>query len=89
VTAWDEDELRAFLAAAGRDRLAASWWLSALGLRRGEVLGLLWSDINLDAGTVTIGRSRVLVDGKIIVKVPKSKRSWRTLPLFGPLAKAL
>jgi integrase len=89
VTAWDEAELRAFLAAAGTDRLAAAWWLSAMGLRRGEVLGLRWSDIDLDAGTVTIGRSRVLVDGKIIEKSPKSRRSWRTLPLFGPLTKAL
>jgi integrase len=81
--------LRAFLARAGRNRLAACWWLSALGLRRGEVLGLKRSDIDLDAGTVAIGRSRVLVDGKIIEKEPKSWRSWRTLPLFEPLTGAL
>ena len=89
ATAWSEGELGTFLAAAGRERLAAAWWLSAMGLRRGEVLGLRWSDIDLSAGTITIGRSRVLVDGKTIVKSPKSRRSWRTLPLFGPLAKAL
>lgn len=89
ATAWSEGELRAFLAAAGKERLAACWWLSALGLRRGEVLGLKWSDIDLDAGTLTIGRSRVLVNAKIIEKTPKSRRSWRVLPLFGPLAKAL
>jgi integrase len=53
------------------------------------VLGLRWSDIDLSAGTVTIGRSRVLVDGRVIEKSPKSRRSWRVLPLFGPLAGAL
>jgi hypothetical protein len=55
----------------------------------GEVLGLKWSDIDLDESTVTIGRSRVLVDYKQIVKEPKSARSWRTLPLLPPLAQAL
>ena len=89
ATAWSEGELRGFLAAAGQERLAAAWLLSALGLRRGEVLGLKWSDVDLDAGTITIARTRVLVDGKVIVKSPKSRRSWRVLPLFEPLTTVL
>ena len=40
-------------------------------------------------GTVTIGRARVLVDGRVIVKTPKSERGYRTLPLDGALAGAL
>lgn len=61
-TTWTEGELRRFLAAAAADRLAACWLLSALGLRRGELLGLKWSDISISDGTLTIARSRVLVD---------------------------
>jgi integrase len=88
-TTWSEDELGKFLAVAGADRLAACWLLSALGLRRGEGLGLKWSDISLTDSILTIARTRVLVDGKIIVKSPKSRRSWRTLPLFEPVTGTL
>jgi hypothetical protein len=48
-----------------------------------------WSDIDRAADTVTIARSRVLVDGQVIKKSPKSKRSWRTLPLFSQLTGAI
>ncbi len=88
-TTWDEDELGRFLAGAAGERRAACWLLSALGLRRGEVLGLRWSDIDLDAGTIAIARTRVLVNAKVIEKGPKSRRSWRVLPLFEPLTSAL
>jgi integrase len=88
-TTWTEDQLKAFLADAAGTRLAACWLLSALGLRRGEMLGLKWSDISLTDGTLTIARTLVLVDGRIIVKSPKSRRSWRTLPLLEPVTGAL
>ena len=88
-TTWSEDQLHVFLAVAAADRLAAAWLLSALGLRRGEVLGLRWSDISLDKGTLTIARTRVLVNGKVIQKGPKSPRSWRVLPLFEPVTSTL
>ena len=41
------------------------------------------------AGTLTIARTRVLVDGKVIEKCPKSRRSVRTLPLFEVVTGAL
>ena len=48
-----------------------------------------WSDISFAEGTLTVARSRVLVDGKVHEKSPKSRRSWRTLPLFEPVTGAL
>ena len=86
---WSEEQVRRFVTAAAADRLYACWLLSLLGLRRGEVLGLRWSDISFTDGTVTVRRSRVLVDGKVIVKSPKSRRGHRTLPLLGPVTGAL
>ncbi|MDP8977895.1 MAG: site-specific integrase [Actinomycetota bacterium] len=47
---WTPEQLRAFLQAAKADRLYAAWHLLATtGMRRGEVLGLAWSDVDLDA----------------------------------------
>ncbi len=86
---WSEGQIRQFITAAAADRLFACWLLSLLGLRRAEVLGLKWSDISFTAGTLTITRTRVLVDGKIVEKYPKGKRSARTLPLFEPGTGAL
>ena len=86
---WSEAQIRQFVTAAAGDRLYACWLLSLLGLRRAEVLGLKWSDISFTAGTLTIARSRVLVDGKVIEKCPKSRRSVRTLPLFEPVTATL
>ena len=48
------------------------------GLRRGELLGLRWTDVDLDAGTLTVRRS-LDVDGTF--KVPKNKAARRTLKL--------
>lgn len=55
------------------------------GLRRGEVLGLMWSDLDLEAGTLTVRRSlETTSKGGLAFKLPKSKQSRRTvtLPLF-------
>jgi integrase len=47
---WTADELRAFLEATHQDRLAAMWLLFATtGMRRGELLGLPWRALELDA----------------------------------------
>lgn len=50
------------------------------GLRRGELIPLLWSDIDLDAGTISVNKSVEAVDGKLIVKQgAKSKSGTRTV----------
>jgi integrase len=75
---WSEGQVRVMLAA--EDRLAACWRLALYGLRRGEICGLRWDDVDLDAGLLTIARTRVVV-GQVVTKGPKSKASARTLPL--------
>ncbi|SFO52479.1 Phage integrase family protein [Pseudonocardia ammonioxydans] len=49
--------------------------------RRGEVLGLTWSDVDLDAGTLRVRRTVQKLDGAFVFGEPKSARSRRILPL--------
>jgi integrase len=59
--AWMPEDVRTFLEVASSDRLAGIWRLAlATGLRRGELLGLTWDDLDLDEGTVRVQR-QVLV----------------------------
>ncbi len=62
----------------------------ALGLRQGEALGLLWEDVDLDAGTLTVRRALQRVKGKGLVLVePKTSAGRRVLALPTPLVEAL
>ncbi len=51
------------------------------GLRRGELLALRWSDVNLDARRLTVHRSLETVKGVTRTKSPKTARSARTIAL--------
>ncbi|MGH3248194.1 MAG: tyrosine-type recombinase/integrase [Trebonia sp.] len=86
---WSAAQVQAFLSAAAGHRLHAAWRLTLYGLRRGEVCGLRWSDVDLAAGTIAIANTRIVVDGTLITKGPKSQRGTRTLPLDAELRAAL
>ena len=87
---WTAEEVLRFLGEASRDRLHAAWRLSLYGLRRGEVLGLQWDrDIDHEAGTLSIVKTRVLVEGRVIEQDPKTRNGVRTLPLDAELTTAL
>jgi integrase len=54
------EEVQRILLAAGKRRNAARWVIAlALGLRQGEVLGLQWSDVDLDGGVIRVRRGRL------------------------------
>ena len=86
---WTPEQAHQFTVAALEDRLAPLWLLSMAGLRRGEVLGLAWSQIDLDKGTLVIAETNVLVDSKIVRSTPKTRRGYRTLPLWSQLSDSL
>lgn len=83
-------EVKEFLIKVDRDdRLAHAWHLALTGLRRGEIAGLRWSDVDLDAHTLTIVNNRVSAGGRSVENDPKSFTSRRTLPLPERLVSAL
>ena len=84
-----EADVRKLLKAAEPDRLEAAWHLALSGLRRGEVCGLTWEDVDLSAGKLTIRRTRVLVDGVVQESTPKTAMGNRVLPLPDSLTRVL
>lgn len=84
------DEIGRVLRAADRDRNGHLWHLALSGLRRGEIAGLRWSDIDLDAQMLTVARSRVQAGaGNVVENDPKTLSSRRTLPIDDGLAAVL
>jgi integrase len=53
----------------------------ATGVRRSELLGLRWSDIDLDAARLTVNQALERVRGKTTFKAPKTRTSRRTITL--------
>jgi integrase len=53
------------------------------GLRRGEVCGLRWDDVDLDDRELRVRQSVITVSGKAQVDALKSARSRRTVSLDG------
>lgn len=86
---YSADEVRKVLAVASADRNGHAWHLALSGLRRGEIGGLRWSDVDLDRGTLTIANNRVSVNGVATEYETKSEDSDRTLPLTPTLQAEL
>jgi integrase len=78
---WNEAQIQKFVAYTALHRLSCCWHLTSYGLRRGEVLGLKWDDIDWQAETVHIQRSRVREGAEAVEKPPKSELSDRVIPL--------
>lgn len=68
-------------AAEGTDLQTAIIVATGTGLRRGELLGLRWSDVDLNARRLTVRRSVETVNGVTRTKPPKTARSARTIAL--------
>lgn len=86
---WTLAQVGTFREAVRNHRLFACWLLSCYGMRRSEVLGLRWSAVDLDTGTLSVRRGRVAVGSDTVEGGPKSKRSRRDLPLPADVTEAL
>lgn len=79
---WTVEQGRSFLASCGRDAMGVLFRLALVtGMRRGELLGLSWSDVDLRSGELVVRASRVVVGGAVVTGSPKSRFGVRRIYL--------
>jgi integrase len=79
---WSRDQLQAFLAAVEDTPMRALWRLAAsTGMRRGEVLGLRWEDVDLDGGRLSVRQQLVRDRQTVAFGPPKTKAGRRSITL--------
>ena len=78
----DRDQVRTLFEAAKNDRLETLYIVAVhCGLRQGELLGLKWSDVDLEAGTLQIRRTLSATKGSPTFSTPKTAKSRRRVNL--------
>jgi integrase len=84
------DQARTFLAAIATDPQEALYLIAiGVGLRQGEILGLRWPDVDLEAGTIRVRAALQRVEGAFAFVEPKSSTSRRLVPLPAIVRDAL
>jgi len=81
---WQPADLLKFRRHADADAWAAAWRLTLTGMRRSEVLGMRWVDVDLEAGSVAVEQGRVQLQyggQRTHVDAPKSAASRRVVPV--------
>jgi integrase len=90
VQVFNGDQARAFLKATEQSRFQAAYTVAvSIGMRQGEILGLKWSDIDLETGVLTVRAGLQRVDRKLVRVETKSARGWRPIELPATCVEAL
>jgi integrase len=90
VEPWTGEELGQFLDAIADDRYAPLYELTALaGLRRGEVCGLRWDDVDLLNAIIVVRETRGQIGYEVVTGRPKTRGSERVVDLDDSLVNLL
>jgi integrase len=88
--AWTAQQLQAFLhAGAGHRLFPAFWLLASTGMRRSELLGLRWDDIDLKKARLSVNRGLVAVAYEMHESRGKTRNSRRAIDLDPTTVKVL
>ena len=76
------EQLASFLHEAKESGVFEMYYIElATGLRRGELMGLKWEDIDLERGTIQVRRQIARIDGEVVEAPLKTKNSYRNISI--------
>ena len=79
---WTKEQLKAFLETVHDDRLHSLWHTIAMtGMRRGEALGLRWSDVDFENARLSVRRALIPTNREVVVSEPKTAKGRRVVAL--------
>ena len=79
---WTKEQLKAFLESVADERLSPLWHTIAMtGMRRGEAIGLRWSDVDLENGRLSVRRALIPINREVVVSEPKTIKGRRVIAL--------
>ena len=85
-----EEQLASFLREARESGVFELYYIKlATGLRRGELLGLKWEDIDLEQGIIHVRRQIARINGEIVEAPLKTKNSYRSVSIGQDAAEIL
>lgn len=82
-------EVSRLLTSVENDRDGHLWFLALSGLRRSELGGLRWSDVDLTNRTLVVRIGRASAGGKAVEDDPKTEAAVRTLPMDAEMVEVL
>lgn len=87
---WSAEKADRFLCQVKGDRLEAAWVLALhTGMRRGELLGLRWHDVDFTTGRAAVRQTLLANSHKLSRGTPKTSRGRRSVPLPAVAVAAL
>ena len=90
MATWDGDQARGFLPVAEQSAYGPIWLVAlATGLRRGELLGLRWQDVEVERRTLSIRQTVGLVGTTVVAGQPKTRSGRRTIPVPADVIETL
>lgn len=90
ITSLSPEQARRFLDACSGERLEALFVVAVhSGMRQGELLGLHWEDVDLEAGALRVRRALAQTNDGPVLSAPKSAKSRRRIKLTGAAVESL
>lgn len=87
---WSIAQVNEFLNHTKHSRYYPVFYLAAYtGMRKGEILGLTWDDVDFDAKTIKVNRTLYKIKGEFLLHEPKTRHSIRTIYIDDDLIKVL
>jgi integrase len=84
------EQVKTFLSAVRGGRMRALYLLAVTtGMRQGELLGLRWADVDLEAGTPSVRRTLSMTKDSPTFTAPKTAKSRRSIGLINAASEAL